>query len=194
MCWQMIMLFLLKIKKFKYLSDAGEKSLKTEISFHPRLSYLCECKLPGLQIFFLSFSFFIVVQLQLSPLSPQYSLPPYPPHLPHSLRPAPTPVVFVHGSFIHVPWRPFPFFPLLYTTYPSSLWLLSVCSLFPCLWFYFAPLFVIISLEIIITCWTKAILGKISFMYWEPFTFLWCLPMWLDECLVSDSFWGLRKD
>ena len=35
--------------------------------------------------------------------------------------------------------NPFPFFPPLYSSpLPSPLWPLSVCSMFPCLWFYFA--------------------------------------------------------
>ena len=50
---------------------------------------------------------FIVVQVQLSPFScHQFPTP----HLPPSILP---PFDFVRGSFIHVPWRPFSFFPLL---------------------------------------------------------------------------------
>ena len=48
------------------------------------------------------------------------------------------PFGFVHGSFIHTPRRPFPFFPLLSSP------LVTVCSLFQCLWFYFACLFVLL--------------------------------------------------
>ena len=70
---------------------------------------------------------------------PPITLPnPTHPHLPHSMSPQ---VVFVHGSFIHVPWWPFPFFP--HYSLPPPLWLLSVCSLCQCLWFYFASLFVL---------------------------------------------------
>ena len=54
--------------------------------------------------------FFFIVQLYCLPLSPI----PLPcstyPHLPHSIL---TPIVFVHVSFTHVPWWPFPFFPPL---------------------------------------------------------------------------------
>ena len=54
--------------------------------------------------------FFIVVQVQLSPFSPHRSSPPHwlpPPNLNR------TPLWFVHGSFIHVPWQPSLFFPPL---------------------------------------------------------------------------------
>ena len=62
------------------------------------------------------------------------------PHLPPSTL---LPFGFVHGSFIHVPWQPFPFFHPLSPT-PTPLWLMSVCSLFQCLWLYFAWLFVLL--------------------------------------------------
>ena len=66
------------------------------------------------------------------------TMPPYPthPHLPPS-NPPPLALpmcplyVFLNG--------PSPIIPL-----PSPLWLLSVCSLFQCLWLYFACLFVLI--------------------------------------------------
>ena len=56
----------------------------------------------------------------------------FPPHssLPPTLKP--TPFGFVHGSFMHVPWWPFPYFPPF--TPSSPLWLVSACSLFQCLW------------------------------------------------------------
>ena len=38
-----------------------------------------------------------------------FTIPPTP-HLPLSILPT---FGFVHGSFVHVPWCPFPFFPLL---------------------------------------------------------------------------------
>ena len=47
------------------------------------------------------------------------------PHLPPSIL---TPFGFVHMSFIHVPWRPFPFSP--HYPLPPPLWLLSDCSLY----------------------------------------------------------------
>ena len=52
---------------------------------------------------FLNFlkQYFIVVQLQLSPFSPITFPYPSHPHLPHSVLPAT--IVFVHGSFTHVP-------------------------------------------------------------------------------------------
>ena len=59
---------------------------------------------------FLSLSFFIVVQVQLSPFFPYPSPPTTQPHLPPLILPL---FGFVHESFIHVPWWPFPFFPLL---------------------------------------------------------------------------------
>ena len=79
------------------------------------------------------FLFFIAVQVQLSPFSCQHLTPPHP-HVPFSILP---PFGFVHGSFIHVPWWPFPFFP-------PPLLLLSVCSSFQCLWLYFACSFVLL--------------------------------------------------
>ena len=60
------------------------------------------------------------------------------PYLPPSVLPH---FGFVHESFIHVPWWPFPFFPPL-SPFSPPLWSLSVCSLFRCLWSYFACLFV----------------------------------------------------
>ena len=53
--------------------------------------------------------FKINVQIQLSPFSTTtFPCPTYP-HLLPSILP---PFGFVHGSFIHDPWQPFPFFPL----------------------------------------------------------------------------------
>ena len=80
--------------------------------------------------------FLIVVQVQLSPFSTHHSLPPHP-SPPSTLKP--TPYGFVHVSFIHVPWLPFPYFP----HYPSPLAFQfpSSCSLFQCLWSYFACLY-----------------------------------------------------
>ena len=58
---------------------------------------------------FMPFTYFIfvVVQVQLSPFFPHHS-----PLPPPSIW---TPFGFVHGSFIHVPWWPFPFVPPLPT-------------------------------------------------------------------------------
>ena len=84
-------------------------------------------------------SFFIVVQLQLSPFSPS-TLPclNYPPSSTLSL--SPNPVVFVHGSCIHVPRLDLSSSPP-FILFPHFLWSLSVCSLFPHLWQHFAYLF-----------------------------------------------------
>ena len=82
-------------------------------------------------------SFIVLLQLsQFPPLALPSSGHPTPPVNPH-------PVVHVHGAFIRVPWLnpsspSFPPYPL-----PSLLCSLSVCSLFPCLWFCFAHLFVL---------------------------------------------------
>ena len=59
--------------------------------------------------FLIYFNFLIVVQLQLSPFSH--------PHLPPSIL---TRFSFVHGSFIHVLWWPFPFFPPLFLSFLPS--------------------------------------------------------------------------
>ena len=73
----------------------------------------------------------------------KYSCLHFPPTtLPHASHPhlpllIPPPLGFVHVSFIVFPENPSPISP-------SPLWSLSVCSLFPCLWFYFACLFVLL--------------------------------------------------
>ena len=56
------------------------------------------------------FIYFIVVQVQLSPFPPHHTLSPHP-FPPATLEP--TPFGFVHVSFIHVPWWPFLYYPLL---------------------------------------------------------------------------------
>ena len=75
-----------------------------------------------------------------------YICPHFPPLLSSAL---PTPshtqssphTVLVPRYFINVPYLdPSPSFP----SYPPTLWSLSVCSLFPCLWFCFAYLFVLL--------------------------------------------------
>ena len=64
------------------------------------------------------------------------ALPCLTPPLPQSIPP----IVRAHESSIRVPClAPFPSFPVI--PCPPPLWSLSVCSLFPCLWFYFAHLF-----------------------------------------------------
>ena len=72
-------------------------------------------------------SFFQIVQVQLSPFSCHTFPCPTHPHLPTSILP---PFGFVHGSFIHVSWQPFPFFsPLSPLTSPLvtvSLFFISI--------------------------------------------------------------------
>ena len=83
--------------------------------------------------------YFIVVLLQLSQSSPLCPSPPSPPHS-HSPSPHSCPCLWViHTCSLT---SPFPFFLPLSTS--SPLWSLSVCPLFPCLWFYFAHLFVLL--------------------------------------------------
>ena len=55
-------------------------------------------------------------------------------HIPHLVLPS---VGFVHWSFIHVLWLD-PSLSFHHYPPPTSLWSLSVCPMFPCLWFYFA--------------------------------------------------------
>ena len=71
-----------------------------------------------------------------------YSCPNFPPvALPHATQPpAPLvsthPIVLVPGSFIHVPWWPFPFFPLLspspFPLVTVSVFLISICLVLFC--------------------------------------------------------------
>ena len=73
--------------------------------FFISMSLVIFCFLVFFNLFFL-----IVVQAQLSPFSPPHA------PLPHSSPPStlkPTPFGFIHVSFIYVPWKPFPYFPLL---------------------------------------------------------------------------------
>ena len=94
------------------------------------------CELFSFARFFFRFKLFkIVVQVQLSPFSPNHSATPQP-HPPPTLNPT---WGFVHGSFIHVHWWLFPCYPL-----PPPLWLLSVGSLFQCLWLYLVCFFLLL--------------------------------------------------
>ena len=54
--------------------------------------------------------FIFIVQVQLCPFLPHHVSPPHP-SVPPTLEP--TPFGFVHMSYIHVPWWPFPYCPLL---------------------------------------------------------------------------------
>ena len=57
----------------------------------------------------------------------------------HSIFPH---IVHAHEYSIHTPWlAPSPSSPII--SLPHPLWSLSVCSLYPCLWFYFPHLFVL---------------------------------------------------
>ena len=85
--------------------------------------------------------YFIVDQLQLSPFPPNYPPLSYPTPHTHSILP----------SLLSLFIGPLSMFldltlPLLspITSLAPPLWSLSVCSLFPCLWFYFAGLFVLL--------------------------------------------------
>ena len=81
-----------------------------------------------------SFIFFIVVQVPLSP---------FPPH--HSPCPTldPTPLWLCPCVLYTCSLMTLPLFPPLSPS-PHPLWSLSVCSLFKCLWFYFAHLLVFV--------------------------------------------------
>ena len=90
-------------------------------------------------VFFLLY-FFIVVQVRLSPLSTHHAPPPHPPP-PSHLNPTPLwlcPQVLYTCSLM--------IFPLLspIISLDPPLWLLLVCSLFQCLWLYFARLLVLL--------------------------------------------------
>ena len=90
--------------------------------------------------FFLFYSIFYFSSITVVPITlpcPTHPSPPTP-SLP------PFPVVFVQGSFVtcSLTWS-FPFFYLLIPL-PPPFWSLSDYSLFPCLWFCFTHLFVLL--------------------------------------------------
>ena len=87
--------------------------------------------------FFFNLNYFFLLLFKYSCLHFLPTTLPHHLHLPPSILP---PFGFVYGSFIHVPWWPFPFFPL-HTPLSPPLWLLSTCCLFQSLWLYFACLF-----------------------------------------------------
>ena len=89
--------------------------------------------------FFFLLLFFIVLQVQLSPF-----LPPYPPgpSIPTS-HPLSYPLWLCPCAVYTCSLRALPLFsPII--SLPSTLWLLSDCSLFQCLWLYFVCLFVLL--------------------------------------------------
>ena len=118
-----------------------EKDEKTSSS-----TYISSLLSKGFFLFFFFFElrhlwdiFFIAVLLQLPQFSPFAA-----PCSTYPSAQAPTvnahPVVHVHGPFTLVPYLgPSPSF------FPYPLWSLSVCSLFPCLWLYFACLFCLLG-------------------------------------------------
>ena len=83
---------------------------------------------------------FNVVQLKLSPIF--FTLLTAPLHPAHHLLPQSVPTLLSMSMVLYICslTRPFPFFSPLY---PPPFCSLSVCSLFPCLQFYFAHLFVL---------------------------------------------------
>ena len=100
-------------------------ALSTKYSFRATSTFM--------PLSFLLFSFlFIAVQVQLFPFSPHHS-PLFHPSLLPTLEPSP--LGFVHVSFIHVPWCTSPYFP------PLSLSPLVTVSLF------------LISMSLVIFCW-----------------------------------------
>ena len=83
------------------------------------------------------FLIFIIIQLQLSAFYPHPSTPPQP-------NPSPFPTAALVLDFGHVSFIIVPYNPSTHCHLPTPLWLLSVCSLIQCLWFYFAHLFVLL--------------------------------------------------
>ena len=97
-----------------------------------------DCQLTSLLI---SSFFKIVVQLQLSLFSTYHSPLSHPSYLQHSiLSPPHSPLALTMGPLYMFLNHPSPSF----SCYPLPPWLMSVCSLFQCLWLYFACLFVLL--------------------------------------------------
>ena len=105
-------------------------------------------------IFIYFFKFFIGILLQLSHFFPLCPPLPSPPPTP-TVNPTPLSMSVIHTCSLT---SSFPFFPSLFpSVLPLPLWLLSLCSMFPCLWFYFA-------------C-------QLIFVHWVPLTgeIMWCV-------------------
>ena len=98
-----------------------------------RLNFVETC------IFF--FWFFYCCSIKVVPIS-HYSPLPYPPHTSH-IQPSPFLLSVSMGPLYMFFDLTLPLFSPV-TPLPSPLLLLSVCSLFPCLWFYFAHLLVLL--------------------------------------------------
>ena len=114
--------------------------LKRYILFFNQNSLFCLTRfLLGLQYYF--FNFFYCCSITVIPIySPLLSPAQLTPHLPHSLLPPLSLSLGLLHMFLDLT------LPLLSPVIPlpTPLWLLSVCSLFPCLWFQFARLFVLL--------------------------------------------------
>ena len=77
----------------------------------------------------ITYPFFIVVQVQSSPFSPHPTHPCLPPLILH-------PFGFIHVSFIHVPWWPFPFFPIIPSGYCQFVLYFSVSGYILFAWLF----------------------------------------------------------
>ena len=128
------------------------------------------------------FFFFIVVQGELSPCSRHHIPLPHPP--PTHLNPT---LLWL------CPWALYrcslTTLPLLSLIIPLSqpLWLLSVCSLFPCLWFYFACLFCLWKTKkTFLIRWAGAAFPVIS-LWWFSSQLLSLSHMFVQICLLPLS-------
>ena len=119
-----------------YLNKGQSKIifLEQKISSFTSVLNLCISQCVSLNLFniyfFKSFlNFYATTVIPISPLpSSAHPTPPLPQSIPTLLSMS----VVIHTCSLS---RPSPFLP--------SLWLLSVCSLFPSLWFYFVPQFIL---------------------------------------------------
>ena len=94
-----------------------------------------------INLFFCTYCFLLLLNYN----CPSFSLVvlPCPSHIPTTPTVNPYPVVLVHGSSILFLNLTIPLLSLVILL-SLSLWSLSVCFLFPRLWFYFAHLFVLL--------------------------------------------------
>ena len=103
--------------------------------------------------------FLVVVWIRLSPFSYHHFPLPLYPHIPPSILPL---FGFIHGSFIHVPWWLFPFFPLLSPSPPPlvtvSLFFISMSLVIFCLLVCFVDQVLLID----------EIIWYLSFIAWLP--------------------------
>ena len=98
----------------------------------PFISFFNENHLNNL-IYFITLMGFLIVSFKLLLLS----FPPFFSLFTPSPSPSP-PALSLLLFLLSLPPIPFPL------SFPHPLWLLSACSLFPCLWLYFACLFVLL--------------------------------------------------